>query len=290
MNKGNVQTARHEHKPDPKVSFITVCYKTPHLIRLLLQGMEAADLKFPFEYILVDNNPGDGTGEMVRKRFPWVQVIDAPKNRGFGAGCNLGLRRMRGEFAMLTNPDLVVFPGEMEKLVKFLDDHPDVGFAGPALFNPDQSRQYSCYRFPSMMIPVYRRTFLGKTPWGKRAVNHYLMHEEIQKNQPIETDALMGSAILMRRRSLDDIGLFDEKFFMYFEEVDICRRAWKLNWRVIYVPEVKLVHYHQRESLTRWPWQIITHKLTRAHIRSAVYYFWKYRNQKHPHLEHRPVL
>lgn len=276
--------------PEPKVTFVTVCYKTPHLIRLLLRGVELANLRFSYEYYLVDNAPGDGTGEMVRKRYPWVRVIDAPRNMGFGSGNNMALRRMRGEYAMMLNPDLVVFPGELEKLVSFLDQHPSVGFAGPALFNPDGSRQDSCYRFPSMMMPIYRRTFLGKTPWGKRAVNHYLMREHVNQNRPIETDALMGSAILMRKQALQEIGLFDERYFMYLEEVDICRRAWKHHWRVVYVPESKFVHYHQRESRIQRPWQLFTHKLAREHIKSAIYYFWKHRSAPNPHPEMRSVL
>jgi N-acetylglucosaminyl-diphospho-decaprenol L-rhamnosyltransferase len=275
---------------DPKVSFVTVCYRTPHLIRLLLKGVEDADFAFDHEYFLVDNSPGDGTGDMVKSRYPWVEVIDTPRNVGFGAGNNHALRRARGEYIMLVNPDLVIFPGEMEKLVTFLDEHPDVGFAGPMLLHPDGAMQYSCYRFPGPLIPIYRRSLLGRTPWGKRAVDHYLMKELVKQNRAMEVDALMGSAILIRRKALEEIGMFDEKYFMYFEEVDICRRAWHYNWRVAYVPHVKMVHYHARESVVSWPWQIFTHKLARAHIGSALYYFWKYRNAKHPHTEIRPVL
>lgn len=281
---------QHAKSGDPKITFITVCYKTPNLIRLLLKGFESADIQFPYEYYLVDNAPGDGTGKMVRELFPWVNVIETPKNIGFGAGNNYALRRSRGEYVMLVNPDLVIFAGELEKMVSFLDEHPDVGLIGPKLFNPDQTHQYSCYRFPSPLIPLYRRTPLGLTPWGRRAVKYYLMHEDLKRDQAIEVDALMGSALMMRRKVLDEIGHFDENFFMYFEEVDICRRAWKYNWRVVYVPHARLVHYHARDSLISKPWQIITHKLTRKHITSAVYYFWKYRGTQNPHNETRPVL
>lgn len=275
---------------DPKVSFVTVCYKTPNLIRLLLKGFEDANIQFPYEYFLVNNAPDDETGSLIRTKFSWVDLIDTPRNVGFGAGNNFALRRARGEYIMLINPDLVIFPGELEKLVKFMDEHPDIGLLGPKLLNPDGSRQDSCYRFPNPLIPVYRRSPLGLTPWGKRAIRHYLMKELLEQDRAIEVDALMGSAILIRRKVLDEIGLFDENFFMYFEEVDICRRAWKYNWRVVYAPHASLVHYHARESMITWPWQIFTHKLTRQHIRSALYYFWKYRNAKHPHLEIRQVL
>lgn len=274
---------------DPKVTFVTVCYRTPGLIRNLLKGVENAALAFPFEYFLVDNAPGDGTGAMVRERFPWVTVIDAPRNVGFGAGNNLALKRARGEYVMLTNPDLTVFQGELEKLVRFLDKNQDVGLAGPALLNPDGTRQESCYRFPTPIIPFYRRTILGRLPSGKRAIHHYLMRDALNANEPSEVDTLMGSAIMIRRKALEEIGYFDEHFFMYMEEVDICRRAWEHQWRVAYVPAAKLVHYHQRESLVDKPWQFLTHKPARAHIVSALYYFWKYRNSKHPHPIAKPI-
>lgn len=278
-----------ERGADPKVTFVTVCYRTPNWIRMLLKGIENSRLDMPIEYLLVDNAAGDGTGDMVRKKFPWVRMIDAPRNVGFGAGNNLALKKARGEYVMLLNPDVVVFAGELEKLVRFMDDHPDVAFAGPGLHNPDGSRQDSCYRFPSPLIPVYRRTLLGRTPWGRRAVDQYLMRGALVFDRPSEVDALMGSAIIMRRKALDGIGLFDENFFMYMEEVDICRRAWKQGWRVAYVPHARFVHYHHRESRIDWPWQALTHKPARAHITSALYYFWKYRKDKHPHVTIRPI-
>ncbi len=275
--------------PDPKVSFVTVCFRTPGLIRMLLKGAESAKFNFSFEYFLVDNAVGDGTGKMVRERFPWVKAIDAPINVGFGAGNNLALRQARGEYVMLVNPDLTIFPGEIEKLVEFMDAHPDVGMAGPALYNPDSTRQESCYRFPTMLMPFYRRTILGKTSAGKRYLHHYFMRDALSGQKPLEVDAMMGSAIMIRRKALEEIGMFDEKFFMYMEELDICRRAWVYNWRVVHVPFAKLVHYHQRESAIDWPWHRITHKPARAHILSAVYYFWKYRGTKNPHSHVRTI-
>lgn len=164
-----------------KVSFVTVCYRTPNLIRMLLKGVEASHLQFPFEYFLVNNAAGDGrakldsdraqldgTNEMVEKRFPWVKLIKSPQNVGFGTGNNLALRQAKGEYVMLLNPDLTIFPNEIEKLVAFMDQHTDVAMAGPALFNPDGTRQDSCYHFPTPLIPFYRRTILGRTSWGKK--------------------------------------------------------------------------------------------------------------------------
>lgn len=265
----------------PKVSFITVCYRTPGLIRQLLKGVEAAALPFEFEYFLVDNAAGDGTGAMVREEFPWVKIIDKQGNVGFGAGNNLAFREAKGEYVMLVNPDLTFFKGEMEKLLTFADAHPDIGFIGPKLLNPDRSLQRSFHRFPSPLIPVYRRTRLGRTSRGKKKVERYLMLDVDPANVQ-DVDGLFGAAILIRRPALEAIGEFDEKFFMYFEDVDLCRRAWEKGWRVTYAPVAEFVHYHQRESELKHFWDLLMKRVPREHIKSAIYYFWKYRGKGHP--------
>jgi GT2 family glycosyltransferase len=258
----------------PKVSFITVAYKTPHLIRLLLKGVEAAKFEFPFEYLLVDNG-GDGTAAMVKDRFPWVRVIEPGENLGFAKGNNLAIREANGAYIMLTNPDITFFPGEMEKLVAFADATPDAGLMGPYIEYPNGERQESCTRFQPLMIPVYRRTILGRTSWGKRAVDRYLMtdadHREVH-----DTDVLWGSAVLARRSALDDVGHFDERFFMYHEDIDLCRRTWEKGWRVIYAPVARFVHIHARESVIANPLELITKPTARYHIASGIKYHLKY--------------
>lgn len=266
---------------NPKVTFVTVCYRTPGLIRQLLKGCEDAHFSFPYEYLLVDNAAGDGTGAMVREQFPWVTVIDAPGNVGFGAGNNIAFQRARGEYVMLVNPDLTVFPGEMEKLIAFADAHPDIGLVGPMLLNPDRGLQRSFHRFPSPLIPILRRTMLGRTAWGAKKIDAYLMRDA-DASVVQDVDGLFGAAILIRRKALDAIGPFDERFFMYFEDVDFCRRAWQAGWRVCYAPVATFVHYHQRESEVKRIWQLFTNRVLREHIKSAIRYFWKYRGIPHP--------
>ncbi len=266
----------------PKVSFVTVCYKTPHLVRLLLRGIEAANFSFPFEYFLVDNG-GDGTADMVRERFPWVRVIDPGENVGFAKGNNLAFREAKGEYVMLVNPDLTIFPGEMERLLEHADRRSDVGVFGPRLENPDGSRQETCTRYPRPFIPIYNRTFLGRTPWGKRALHAFLMRD-VPHDEPHDVESIYGAAILFRRAALESIGYLDERFFMYYEDVDFCRRAWKNGWCVSYVPHVRFTHYHQRESMIRYPWEVFTNRLVRIHIASGVRYFLKYRGEALPQI------
>jgi hypothetical protein len=264
-----------------KVTFVTVPYKTPELIRNLLHGVEAARFAFPFEYILVNNAPGDATRAMVEEHFPWATFVDAPYNVGFGAGNNIAFRQAKGEYIMLVNPDLTIFPGEMEKLIAYADAHPDVAFFGPRLLNPNRTLQRTFTRLPNIMIPVYRRTPLGKLPMGRRAIAHFLMMEE-DGTRELDVDVLFGAAILIRRSALEDIGHFDERFFMYFEDTDLCRRAWEKGHKVRYAPVAEFVHYHQRESDVKKPWQALTNRVARIHIKSAVQYFWKYLGTPRP--------
>src|SRR5262245_45057495 len=137
-----------------KVTFITVAYNTPHFIRNLLKGVEAAQFAFPFEYILVDNG-SDGTADMVRVRFPWVRVITGQGNVGFAAGNNLGLKVATGDYVMLVNPDLTLFAGEIEKLIAFADADPSIGFVAPKLLNPNGTIQHNVHRFPRLLTPAY---------------------------------------------------------------------------------------------------------------------------------------
>ena len=264
-----------------KVTFVTVCYKTPELIRMLLQGVQDAKMSFEFEYILVNNNPGDATKAMVEENFPWVAYVDAPGNVGFGAGNNIAFRKATGDYVMLVNPDLTIFPGEMEKLLVYADDRTDVGFFGPKLLNPNRTLQRTFTRLPTPMIPLYRRTSLGKLPFGKKAVENYLMMDQ-DGTMALDVDGLFGAAILIRATALADVGHFDERFFMYFEDIDLCRRAWEKGWKVRYTPVAEFVHYHQRESDVKRPWQVLSNRTSREHIKSAWRYFVKYWGKAEP--------
>ena len=268
-----------------KVSFITVCYRTPDLIRNLLRGVEDAKFSFPYEYFLVDNGD-DGTAEMVENLFPWVHVIKAGANLGFAKGNNLAIQKAQGEYIMLINPDLIVFPGEMEKLVTEADCQSDAAIFGPCLDTPNGTRQDTCTRFPSPLIPILNRTFLGKFSMGRRFLDHFHLRD-VDMTHMLDVDSVYGAAMLIRRMALQKIGAFDERFFMYYEDVDLCRRAWKAGWRVVWIPQARFVHYHQRESSIRMPWEVLTNRLVRIHIKSAFQYFWKYRKEALPHRPHR---
>ncbi|MBI4426432.1 MAG: glycosyltransferase family 2 protein [Candidatus Kerfeldbacteria bacterium] len=271
------------------LSIIIVNYKEPGFLRQCLKGIQRARLKLPYEVIVVDNASGDRSVGMVREHFPDVVLLPQNRNLGFAAGNNVGLRRAAGRYVLLLNADIAVFEGALERLMTFLNDHPKVGMIAPQLLNPDQTIQTTCYRFPSPLIPMLRRTPLGMFGLARAALRQYLMldwdHHEIR---PIEW--ALGACLMVRRRAIEEVGLLDEQFFMYFEDVDWCRRFWEAGWPVIYLPTVALVHYHQRMSAENPGLNGVFQKLTRIHIQSGLKYFRKYFRKPNPIITTHEIL
>ncbi len=257
------------------LSIIIVNYKEPGFLKQCLKGIRQAQPQLTYEVIVVDNASGDRSLPMVREHFPEVILLPQKKNLGFPVGNNVGVRRSRGRYVLLLNPDIAVFKGVLEQLVAYLDEHPDVGIVAPKLLNPDQSVQTSCYRFPTPMVPILRRTPLGRLPFAKKILRHYLMLDWDHNDDRL-VGWVLGSCMLVRRTAFEQVGLMDERFFMYFEDVDWCRRFWEHGWKVVYRSSTSMVHYHQRMSAESPGLNGVFQKLTRIHIQSGLKYFRKY--------------
>ncbi len=258
------------------LSIVILNYKSKGLVKQCVKTIGLAAPKPSYEIIVVDNDSRDGTGEMLAALFPHVKFIQSPANLGYAAGNNLGIKAATGRYVVIMNPDITVRPGSFEAMVAFMDLNPDVGIMGPKLVHPDGSLDASCYRFPEYAIPVYRRTPLGRLPAGKRAVASYLM-EDYDHETTRDVDWLLGATLMVRREALDAVGLLDERFFLYFEDTDWCRRFWKAGWRVVYFTGANMVHYHERLS-AQGSWLVSPlRKSTRIHIASCIKYFAKWR-------------
>ena len=251
------------------------------LVRQTLRNIRRAAPRLHYEVIVIDNNPAAGMADTIKREFPDVRYAAMDKNRGFGAAMNRGLETARGSYVLIFNPDIVVAPGSLEALHAYMEANPDVGMVAPKLLNPDGTLQYSCNRYHEPMIPVYRRTPLGKFAFAQRAVDRFLMKDD-PHDETREVDWLMGSSLFTRRAALDEVGTFDDGFFMYFEDTDLCRRFWEKGWRVMYHPEVSMVHYHRRASNDGSLWSQLRSPLTWEHIKSAIRFFRKYRGKSNP--------
>ncbi len=261
------------------LSIVILNYKTRGLLKECLKGIKMVQPKLDYEIIVVDNGSNDGTPQMMAEFFPDIRFIEAGVNLGYAKGNNLGIRQAKGQYVMIMNPDIVVFPGVLERLATVMDSRPDVGVVAPKLLNPDKSLQFSCYRFPDFWIPIYRRTPLGKLNFAKKKLDEYFL-KDWDHNSPREVDWLLGGCLLIRKKALEEVGFLDERYFAYFDDVDLCRSMWQKGWKVIYFPEVSVVHFHRRESAEGQWWSSIFKKAARIHLASWIKYFMKWGTKK----------
>jgi len=227
--------------PPPDLSVCIVNWNTRPDLEQAIASILADASGVQVEVVVVDNASSDGSGELVRARFPAVTLVESGSNLGFARGYNLAAGRTVGRHILMLNPDTEVRPGALRELVGFLDSNAEAGAAGPRLLNRDGSLQFSCRRFPRPLAALFRNTPLGKLVPGNRFTRDYLM-EDWDHHAAREVDWLSGAAICIRRQAWEQVGGFDEGFFMYAEDIDWCWRARQAGWRVCYVPQAVVVH------------------------------------------------
>jgi hypothetical protein len=263
-----------------ELSIIILSYKQKGLIRQSLKGLKFLNIPFNYEIIVVDNNSGDNIKEMISSEFMNVKLIEAAANRGYAAGNNLGIKEAKGKYVLILNPDVTILGDAITKLIEFMDSHSHCGICGPKVLNADNSLQYTCSRFPDWRLPFFRRTFLGRTLQGKKWSEDYLMMDW-DHNQDRQVDWLFGACLMVRREAIDEVGLLDERYFLYMEDLDWCRRFWDKAWEVWYVASAEVIHYHQRLSAEGNFFTSLFSRTARMHLASWIKYFLKFRkNQK----------
>jgi GT2 family glycosyltransferase len=222
------------------VSMVVVSWNTRELLRACLQSALVAGqlLDRAFEIIVVDNASGDGSVEMVRQAFPSVRVIANGTNAGFAAATNQGIRESRGRQVLLLNPDTTTAPDVLRILTSFLDEHPEVGAVGPRLVGADGVQQISCFPLPTLARELWRLFHLDAIA----AVGRY-PQRVLGSSEPQRVESVQGACLLVRRDALAEIGLLDERYFIYTEEIDLCRRLLDSGRQIYWVPGAVVVHY-----------------------------------------------
>lgn len=262
---------------DVKVSILIVYMNGERLVRQTLRNLRRIAPQESVEIVVIDNNVRAGFARVLRKEFPEVRYLPMEKNVGFGSAMNVGIRAAKGDLVFIFNPDLAPEPGSLDAMVRKMQSDPSIGILAPQLRNPDGSLQYSVFAYQTLLIPVLRRTPLGATRWGKASVAAFQLRER-DHAQEQDVDWAMGSAMLAWKKDLQTLGGFDEQFFMYLEDEDLCRRMHAMGKRVVYFPQARMIHYHRRASADGSFVQQLFNPLTWQHIRSAVLYAWKYRH------------
>lgn len=194
------------------------------------------------EVLVVDNASRDGSVELVQGEFPSVRLIALAENRGFSGGNNAGIRACKGKYILLLNPDTVALPGSIAALADYMEVNPQAGIAGPMLLNPDGSLQSSRRRFPSLATALVESTPLQQWFPNAGLLRQFYMLDQADDGVQ-DVGWASGAALMCRREALWQAGLFDPGYFMFSEEVDLCRRMSDVGWRVVYVPQAEVTHY-----------------------------------------------
>lgn len=261
------------------LSIIINHYKSPEVLKLCLNYLKK-NAPQGSEIIVTDSETIEKTQDMMRYDFPEIIFLQEKKNVGFAKSVNRGIGNAQGDFFLIINADVMITEkAAIPQMLAYMKEHKDIGILGPRLFNINGEHQSSCFRFYTPGTILARRTPFGKTPWGKRELNRFLITKgsDPKALKPVGSDWLMGSALLVRKAAHEDVGPMSEKYFMYMEDVDWCRSFWEKNWKVVYYPETFFYHYHFRASKGSNPvTDLFTNKYARIHLLSAIKYFRKY--------------
>jgi N-acetylglucosaminyl-diphospho-decaprenol L-rhamnosyltransferase len=235
---------------NPRVSIVIVNWKTPELLAGCLNSILEDPRSAHFEIWVVDNASGDNSLEVLAG-YPQVRTIANAQNVGFAKACNQVIPDVTAPYVFLLNPDTVVSGTAVSTLADYLDAHPDCGAVGPKVLNPDGTLQLACRRsFPSPAASFYRLTYLSKLfPHNKTFAKYNLTFAD--PNRELDVDALSGSAMMVRKSVIDAVGLLDEDIFMFGEDIDWCWRFKQAGWRVTYVPQAVVYHFHGAASRLR---------------------------------------
>ena len=239
------------------VSIIIVSWNTKDLLLDCLQSIPASVGDKTFEVLVVDNGSKDGSPKAVRDFFPDVILFSNPDNAGFARANNQAARQAVGRYLFFLNPDTIALPRAIQSLVEYADENQDLGVLGPRIINPDYSLQRSVWReYPGIRNALVDAFYLWKVPWLPFAhANEYTSQDLVK---PCDVGHLLGAGLLIRRQTWQQIGPFDEKYFLFLEETDFCYRAKHEGWRIIYYPYSEIIHFG-RQSVIQQPLESYPH-------------------------------
>jgi hypothetical protein len=268
------------------ISISIVNYYSQKTIYRCLESLRQTDWHdLEREIIVIDNSNETDLAATIAHNWPEVRYI-ASNNIGYGAGNNLALRQATGKYFVVMNPDTAVTSDSIWQLYSFMEKQPQVGVVGPRQLNLDGSQQFSCYRWHRLTTPFCRRwSWLLRFAWARRELNRFML-KDIDLSQTLPVDWLLGSFLLIRAAAMRQIGYFDERYKLYFEDTDLSRQMWHYGWQVIYCPDTEIVHNHQRASAQAVWYKVLNSWLGRQHTLSWFKYLLKWGPGFSSHIPH----
>lgn len=223
------------------LSIIIVSFNTKGLTRRCLEKISHIENEINYEVIVVDNGSNDGSADMISLEFPWVKLIRLEKNRGFAGGNVPGMRRAKGRYILLLNSDAFISKGILKRTVSYMDQHPRIGILGCKLVNEDGSLQPSARMLPSPFNKVLHITGLAARFHESRFFGR-LDFSWWDHSEPRSVGWVVGAYFLIRRETMKEIGPLDDRYFLYFEEIDYCLSARRAGWDVVFYPYAEVIH------------------------------------------------
>jgi len=243
-----VMTIKNTHLNNQIIlSVVIVNYNTKKLLKDCLKSVFQKMKDINFEILVVDNASSDNSLDMVSKEFPEVKIITNRENVGFAKANNQAIRKAVGKYILLLNPDTIILDNALKEILKFMEEHPEVGVCGPLILNSDSTMQRQCKRgFPTFWNSFTYYSGLWKlfpkSKWWKRNFGGYFLLDKLD-NEICEVDQLSGAAMIFRKIILEKIGLMNEDYIMYWDDTDWCFRIKKAGWKIYYIPLAKIIHY-----------------------------------------------
>lgn len=268
-----------------KLSVILVHYKNWQKLDVCVSALQKYSIP-KSEIIIVDNNSENKNEEekFLQKWEKSIAYIPSSVNLGFAKAVNLASKNAKGEYLLILNPDVRIKENSLEEAMDYLDKNKTVGILGGKLIYPSGEIQDSYRCFPRLTDQIIKRVgFLRQMGILRKHVSKYLMWEkDPNKSEPV--DWVVGAFMFIRRKAFDEINGFDERYFLFMEDVDICRKMWEKGYTIIYNPKAEAMHDEIRLS----PGSILDifkSRLLQIHFKSALKYFWKYKFKKTPHVK-----
>jgi GT2 family glycosyltransferase len=257
------------------LSVIIVSYNVKDLLKKCLESIFSFQKDLSFEVVVIDNDSEDQSTKMLRDEFPQVKLMENRRNLGFSGACNQGIRRSRGRYVLLLNPDTEFTEGGITEMVEYMDADRQVGICGPRMMDPQGRVLFSCRSFPSYLTAISSGQSLLNRLLPHNPLSRRYLLKDLNRSEKKEVDWVSGSCLLTRRELFERIGLLDELFFMYVEDVDFCYRARQMGFGVYYFPSVAVIHHiGGSTSKSRLPMQVEHHR--------SMYHF--YRKHHHPNI------